>query len=164
MTVLLLGGKEGIVRAIARGLAEKQRAVVVDREVDIGSMRAVRDAVARVKPAAVVLVGAMEDAEACEADPDRAFLLNAEGAIHLAAACLELKAVPVLLSTAEVFSMKGGPWSESDPTSAASAWARSKEKGEQFLSRANKTALVLRTGPIVFERGPNEETKVHVCM
>src|SRR5262249_33215199 len=77
--------------------------------------------------------------------------LNAEAAIHLAAACLEAKATPIFISTAEVFGKSGGPWSESDDPTPPSAYARTKLQGEQFLMRANKAALIVRTGPVLSE-------------
>lgn len=154
-TVLLLGGRPGILAGIARGLA----APITAPEVDPTSMRAVRDAVMRAKPSAAVLVEGLEDIDACEADPDRAFALNAEAAIHLAAACLEAKATPVLISTAEVFGNSGGPWSESDDAAPLSAYARTKHQGEQFLTRASKGALIVRTGPVLSEAYAEERAR-----
>lgn len=147
--ILVLKGRGGLAEGIARGLEAHGRAVALDLDVDISSMREVRRAVAERKPDAVVLTECWDDPDACEADPDRAFLWNAEAAIHLAAACLEFEAVPVLLSTPEVFGIKGGPWFESDEASPSSTWARTRLRGEQLLTRATNTALVLRAGPVL---------------
>lgn len=147
--ILVLKGRGGLAEGIARGLEAHGRAVALDLDVDIASMREVRRAVAERKPDAVVLAECWDDPDACEADPDRAFIWNAEAAIHLAAACLEFQAVPVLLSTPEVFGIKGGPWFESDEASPSSTWARTRLRGEQLLTRATNTALILRAGPIL---------------
>lgn len=150
MLFLVFGGRPGIADGLARGIREAGGEAELS-DVDFTSMRGVRDAVMKRKPGAVVFAGGMENLDACEADPDRAFNANAEAAIHFAVAALEAKAIPVYLSTAEVFGGRGGPWTESDEPAPESTYARSKLKGEQFLQRANKNALILRTGPITSE-------------
>lgn len=143
MTIQLLGGRSEITEAIAEELTKRRIAVVNESGADLSSMRSVRDVVMRVKPAAAVLVEGLEDERAAEKDLDRAFRMNAESAIHLAAACLEADAVPVLLAPRFA--------------SQATAYGESKEKGVQFLQRANKKAVVLRVLPI---HGPKEASEV----
>jgi dTDP-4-dehydrorhamnose reductase/mannose-6-phosphate isomerase-like protein (cupin superfamily) len=143
--ILLLSGIAGV----ARGLEHEGFAVQEDSLPDLSSMRAVRAAVDRTRPTAVVVASALDDAERCESDPDRAFRENAENLIHVAAAAMEFAARPVLVSTAEVFGGRGGPWSESDEPSPLSTCARTRLQGEEFLVRAAKDALIVRTGPVV---------------
>jgi mannose-6-phosphate isomerase len=157
--ILVLRGREAGIESLVKGLEEAGAKATVDRDVDLTSMRGVRAAVERARPKAVIM-GGWDDAEACEADPDRAFVENAEAAIHLAAACLEFKAVPILLSTAEVFGRSGGPWSESDEPAPMSTWARSRLRGEEFLRRAAKTHLILRTGPVLYDGLESERARL----
>ena len=149
MSILLLQGPTPRLLGLARGLAAEGREVHVDAEVDLGSMRGVRAAVAAVRPTVAVLTGTLDDPEACEADPNRAFAANAEAAINLAAACMEFDAQPVLISSAEVFGQRGGPWSEADAPEACSLLGESMLRGEKFLRRAAKRALVVRVGPVL---------------
>jgi dTDP-4-dehydrorhamnose reductase len=115
--------------------------------VDVASRKLVRAAVERTKPRAVVLTGGLEDAAECEEDPGRAFALNTEGAIHLAMAALEFGAVPVLISSARVFS--AGAHGEGDEPDPTTAYGRSKLQGEQFLTRAAPRSLVVRAGHVL---------------
>ncbi len=140
-----------LAEALARGLAAAGLEVVVDTDVDLGSMRAVRAAVAARRPEVVVLIAPLLDAEIAEAEPDRAFRANAEGAINLAAAALEFAALPVLISSAEVFGQRGGPFGESDAPEPASALAESLLRAEKFLARAAKEHLILRAGALLDE-------------
>src|SRR5262249_30647780 len=152
--------KDGLADGLKRGLEQEGREVAIDLTVDMSSMKGVRQAVADKKPTAVIMAEAWDDPEACEADPDRAYLRNAETAIHVAAACLEFQAVPVLLSTAEVFGQSGGPWSEGDVPAPASVWAQSRLRGEELLRRAAKNSLILRTGPILGEGFVRERARL----
>lgn len=132
-----------------RGLAVEGTPVEVDVETDLTQMAAVRAEVAKHTPNTVIFAGAWDAPRDREVDMARAFARNAEAVINLAAAALEFKAVPILLSTADVFEGSGGPWSESDTPEPSSEWATSRVKGEQFLLRAAKNGVVLRTGPIL---------------
>lgn len=155
---LVFGGSKAVNEGIARGIREAGGDAELS-DADYTSMRGVRDAVMKRKPRAVIFAGGMESPDACEADPDRAFSANAEAAIHFAVAALEAKAIPIYLSTAEVFGGRGGPWTESDEPEPLSTYARSKLKGEQFLQRANKNALIVRTGPITSEGYADEKPR-----
>lgn len=147
--ILVLPGPSGGFEGLARGLEGEGRAVTAQPAADLATMRGVRAAVEAVRPEAVILAAEYGDREGCEADEDRAFRENAEAAINLAAAALEFGAVPVLVSTAEVFGQSGGPWSEADTPQPPSVYAQSKLRGEQFLARAAPNALVVRVGPVL---------------
>jgi dTDP-4-dehydrorhamnose reductase/mannose-6-phosphate isomerase-like protein (cupin superfamily) len=150
--VLLLRAGGPMARGLARGLSEAGAAeVVLDETTPLSSMREVRKRVVDAQPEAVLVAGGFDDASLAESDPDRAFRENAEEMIHVAAAALELGIPPILISTAEVFGQRGGPFSESDEPSPASTWARSRLMGETFLCRASKDALIVRAGPILSE-------------
>lgn len=147
--ILVMQGDGARLSGLARGLEAEGMNVTIDRGTDLNSMQKVRAAVAEVRPEAVLLTAQWDDLEGCEADEARAFTRNAEPAINVAAAALEFGCLPVLLSSADVFGGSGGPWSEADPAQPLSTWARSRLKGEQFLLRAAKHGLVVRTGPVL---------------
>lgn len=147
--ILVLESPEGGYEGMARGLRAAGQEVQVRSDVDLASMPAVREAVKACTPRAVILAAGWDDIEACEQDEARAFAENAERAISVGAAALEFGAVPVLLSSAEVFCQSGGPWSEADEPQALSTYARSRVRGEAFLMRVAKNALVVRTGPVL---------------
>jgi dTDP-4-dehydrorhamnose reductase len=147
--ILILEAAGRPLLGLARGLEAVGRAVSIARDFDVSSMKSVRAAVERAKPAAVILTGGMEDPLACEEDPAQAFVMNAEGAIHLAAAAMEFSAVPVLISTAAVLGDAGGEHGEDEAPDPRTAYGRSKLQGETFLLRAAKNGLVVRVGHVL---------------
>jgi dTDP-4-dehydrorhamnose reductase len=152
--LILILEAERPLAGLARGLEAAGR-TVKSAFVDLGSMKSVRAVVAEAKPEAVIACG-LEDPLACEEEPGRAFLWNAEGAIHLAAAALEFKAVPVMISTAAVFGDAGTEHDEASATDPRTAYAKSKLQGETFLLRAAKSGLVIRVGHVLAD-GLGEE-------
>jgi len=159
MKILIFDAPDGIHAGLARALIAEGAEVDVDTTTDHSSMRAMRHSAVAAKPDAIVLAGGWDDVSACETDPDRAFRRNAEDPIHVAAAARELGAIAILLSPAEVYAQRGGPFTESDEPQATSVWATTRLRGEVLLKRAAPTAIVLRTGPIVSDgkiRGPIE--------
>jgi dTDP-4-dehydrorhamnose reductase len=151
--ILILEARDRRLSGLARGLQALGRKVAIAEGVELQSMKSVRAAVAAAKPTAVVLTGGMEDPLRCEEDPARAFVLNAEGAIHLAAAAMEFQAIPIAISTAAVLGDRGGEHGEDSPPSPTTTYAKSKHQGETFLLRAAaKRGLILRVGH-VFEDG-----------
>ena len=156
--ILLFGSARGVAASIGRGLIAHGVEVRFDGDTDLSVMRDVRAAVQRVRPQAVVMTAGFDDMAACEDDAERAFVDNAENVIHVAAAAREFDAVAVLLSTAEVFGGRGGPWGEGDEPAPLSTWARSRLKGETFMARASPSALIVRTGPILSDEALVEVT------
>lgn len=122
-----------------------------EEEFDPLSMRDVRRVVAKHEPSAVVWMSFWDDVDAAESAEDRAYRHNDEAVISLAAASMEFKAVPVLVSTPEVFGQRGGPFAESDEPEPRSVWAESRRRGEVHLARAAPSALIVRAGPILTE-------------
>lgn len=112
----------------------------VTHEADV--VAAVRDHA----PDLVVHAAALTAADACEADPDLAWRVNAAGAWWVARACGLADARMVYLSTAEVFDGRSTrPYTEFDPVSPQSVYARTKEAGEQLVRGALPAHYIVRT-------------------
>jgi dTDP-4-dehydrorhamnose reductase len=152
--ILVFDEPRGIHAGLRRALEQRGQIVTIDHETDRGSMKQVRDRVLLTRPTAIVVASTVEDPEEGEIDPDGVFRRAAEDLIHVAAAALEARAKTFLLSTAEVFGQKGGPFGEGDDPEPPCEWARSKRKGEEFLLRAQRDAVVLRAGPILSDGLP----------
>ncbi|MGF1511987.1 MAG: sugar nucleotide-binding protein [Myxococcota bacterium] len=145
--ILILSSPVAGLEAVTAGCKSAAEAEQV--EVEITSMRDVREVVARFRPRAVILA-AWRDAENAERDPDRAFRISSEAAINMAAAALEFDAVPCYLSVADVFGAAGGPFGVQDEASPMAPFAEAAFRGEVFVSRASRgRALVVRSGPWV---------------
>ncbi len=102
---------------------------------------------ARVQGAEVVLnAAAMTAVDRCEAEPDRAWRINAEAPGELARICTRLGMGFVHISTDYVFSGHGErPWREQDPTEPISVYGKSKLAGEERVRAACPEALIVRT-------------------
>jgi len=123
-------------------------------ELDITDAAAVREAVAVVKPGAIVNCAAFTAVDAAEADEARATAVNGTAVAGLATLADEVGAVLVQISTDYVFDGQSGrPWREDDPTVPLSAYGRSKLAGERAAARARQH-LIVRTAWL-FGQGAN---------
>ena len=102
-------------------------AAVGHRELGIEDADAVRAVLAAHRPQLVINCAAWTDVDGCERDPARAQAVNAAGAGHVAAACRELGAVLVHISTDFVFDGgKRAPYAVGDPPAPLSEYGCSK--------------------------------------
>jgi dTDP-4-dehydrorhamnose reductase len=142
----------GILRAQGEEVTALTRA-----DLDVADGEAVREAVARYRPAAVVNCAAWTAVDAAEAQEARALSVNGHGAANVAAACRSAGALMIQLSTDYVFDgIAARPWSEDDPPAPRSAYGRTKLAGERaVLSQLPDTGYVVRTAWLYGEHGPN---------
>jgi len=112
---------------------------------DLTSPSAAKALLERLRPATVVNCAAFADVDACEANPERARLLNFELPRSLAAACAELGVGLVHISTDSVFDGTRGGYTESDQPAPVNVYARSKLEGERAVQSSFPEALIVRT-------------------
>ena len=113
-------------------------------ELDISDEAAVAEAMARVKPEAIVNAAAFTNVDAAEDHPIEALNGNAFGVRALARAALAHGATLVHYSTDFVFDGKAAaPYTETEPPNPQSVYAASKLLGEWFAQDAPR-AYVLR--------------------
>ncbi len=110
--------------------------------VDLGDGRSAAEALLAFRAEAVLHAGAFTDVDACEADPDAAWRVNAGGTEQVARACRTLGARLVAVSTDYVFDGEAGPYGEEDPPHPRGTYARTKRCGEE-------AALLLAPGAAV---------------
>jgi dTDP-4-dehydrorhamnose reductase len=123
---------------------------------DLADRDSVEQAVAAAAPAVVVNCAAWTDVDGCEADPQRAVLINALGVRHLAVACTRVGAHLVHVSTDYVFpGDKDGPYDEWDEPGPRSVYGRSKLGGEREVARHAGSWAVARTSWVFGRRGRN---------
>jgi len=120
---------------------------------DIADRDAVMQAVTGSRPDVVIHCGAWTAVDACEADPDRAFRVNALGTRHVAEASHRVGAHLLYVSTDYVFDgTKPEPYDEWDATNPRSVYGRSKLSGE---IEAGPDVTILRTAWVCGEHGGN---------
>jgi dTDP-4-dehydrorhamnose reductase len=125
-------------------------------DLDVTDGRAVREAVGRASPDAVVNCAAWTDVDGAESDPEGAATLNAHAAGVVAAAAAEAGASVVQPSTDYVFDgEKRAPYVESDRPAPLSVYGATKLAGEHAVAEANERHYVVRTSWLFGASGAN---------
>jgi dTDP-4-dehydrorhamnose reductase len=113
------------------------------------------------QPELVVHAAAFTDVDACEADPDKAYRVNALGTQHVAMGALWAGAPMLYISTNEVFDgSRREPYREWDLASPMSVYARSKEAGEQIVRDLVPRFYIVRLAWLFGPEGLNFVTKI----
>ena len=110
-------------------------------QMDIAQRGQVRATVKEVAPDYVIHAAAFTDVDACEAEPKRAWDVNALGTKHVIDASGECGAPVVYVSTDYVFDGKSGPYSEEDQTNPINVYGESKLAGERFALEQSANAV-----------------------
>ena len=154
MKVLVTGsaGQLGI-DVVARLADDHEVTPLSHGRLDISDLTAVRDAMDAIRPEVVVNCAAWTAVDECEADPERAFLINASGPGNLCDAARTSGARIVHVSTDYVFDgTKATPYHEGDTPNPLSVYGQSKLAGEQALGPED---TIIRTSWIVGPNGRN---------
>ena len=145
---------------LGRTLQRRLRAhdlVIADLpEVDVADGRSVGRAVAEARPDAVIHCAAMTRVDACEADADGAYRVNALGSAHVARAAESHGARLIAISTDYVFAGDlGRPYHEYDATGPRTVYGASKLAGEEAVRRHCPDHTILRSAWLYGEEGPS---------
>ena len=132
-------------------------------ELDITDGAAVEEALARVRPRAMLNCAAWTDVDAAESQREQAFAVNARGAGNLASAAAAGAVSLVHVSTDYVFDGEaprdgaGMPraYFESDPTGPRSVYGESKLAGERLVLAASPRHTVVRASWLFGTGGRN---------
>ncbi len=123
---------------------------------DIASLRAVREAVARNRPQLVINASAFNDVDGSESRVDEAYAVNALGPRNLAVATAALGISLVHVSTDYVFDgATKRPYHEFDRTNPLSVYGASKLAGEDAIRTLNRRHYIVRTAWLFWEKGKN---------
>lgn len=123
-------------------------------ELDITDAAAVTALVTRVRPDVVFNAAAYNRVDAAEAEPERAFAVNALGPQALAVAARDVGALMLHVSTDYVFDGAASrPYREDDPTRPLSVYGASKLEGERLVAASGAEALVVRTSGVLGRGG-----------
>lgn len=165
MKILLFGGSGQLGRECRkRGDAfELEILSPVSDEVDIANASQIARLVETIKPNCIVNCAAYTAVDKAEAEPERAFAVNAEGPRLLARAARSVGARLLHVSTDYVFSGEvetdlgeRRPYREDDPTRPLSVYGKSKLAGEQACEEEwAEGSLIIRTSSLFGGSGPN---------
>lgn len=144
MVITGAGGQVGRLITEVAGGHGYQVCALTRRDFDITDPEAARRLV--VAGDVVVNCAAFTNVDAAEAEPETAHAINAVGPGNLAAACAEVGARLIHISTDYVFSGDlRRPYEISDPTGPLSVYGRTKLDGELAVHAALPDAHVVRT-------------------
>lgn len=125
-------------------------------ELDLSNPGGISDALAAVRPDAIISAAAYTAVDKAESEESLALAINATGAGGVAKAAANLR-VPVLhLSTDYVFDgRKPLPYVEDDPVNPLGAYGRTKLAGERAVAAATLDHAIFRTAWIYSPYGSN---------
>ena len=156
----MVTGREG---QLARSLVEKAASypglelLPAGRpEVDLEQPGSVSRAIWATSPELVINAAAYTAVDQAEAEPERAFRINADAAGEAAAAAREVGAKIIQISTDYVFPGTGDrAWRPDDPVAPLGAYGASKLAGEEQVRAANPDHLIVRTAWVFSPFGRN---------
>ena len=159
MRVFVFGAEGQIARSLreaATGHPSIEIGHSARTDVDILRADQVEKALDQFSPRLVVNPAAYTAVDKAEAEPERAFAVNRDGAAIVAAAA-KRRDIPVIhLSTDYVFDgSKQASYVESDPVDPQGVYGRSKLAGEHAVAHANDRHVILRTSWIYAPFGSN---------
>jgi dTDP-4-dehydrorhamnose reductase len=156
MRLLITGGNGMLGRTLQRHLRQHEVFVADLPGVDITRRASVDEAVDAFRPDAIIHAAAMTQVDACEADADRAYRVNAVGSAFVARAAERQGARLLAISTDYVF---GGaldrPYHEYDQAGPKTVYGASKLAGEQAVSLHCPDHTILRIAWLYGEEGPS---------
>ena len=157
---LLVAGAGG---QVARSLVERASAmpgielIAVGRpQLDLEQPGSARKLVAEVTPDVVINAAAYTAVDQAEAEPERAFRINADAAGELAATAASVGAAIIHVSTDYVLGGEGhGAQDEGSATGPLNVYGRSKLAGEEQVRAANPRHAIVRSAWIYSPFGRN---------
>ena len=167
MKVLITGANGMVAKATAEYCctAGDEVSALTRSEMDIADMRSVREAVADIRPEAIINCAAYTNVDGAEAEPQAAYLANVLGVENLALAACEVDSRFVTISTDYVFDgAKSGFYTQRDTPKPQGVYAVTKRQGEVAAMQANGRSIVVRTGWIYGEGGTNFLSVMHKLM
>jgi dTDP-4-dehydrorhamnose reductase len=115
--------------------------------------RASCERIVELEPDVVVNMAAFHRTEECEDDPERAFSVNAMGALNVARASESAGATCVFISTDYVFGGVSGHYFEEDPVRPLNVYGASKLAGETLTRAYSTKHYILRVSSLFGSAG-----------
>ncbi len=138
-----------LVRVFSSGNDEVQ--ALTHADIEISNIDSAAKCLRALRPALVINTAAMHNVDRCEAEPEKAYQVNALGARNLATVVSDggLDCVLMHVSTDYVFNgCKSMPYEESDAAEPLNVYGRSKLDGEKFVCAIAKRYFVVRTSAL----------------
>lgn len=161
MRVLVTGVSGQLGYDVARVLTQRgiEYRGTSSKELDITDRAAVEHLMQAYRPDAVIHCAAYTKVDLAEDEPERCWAVNADGTRNLAAACREIGAKMLYISTDYVFPGTGEQFRRTDdPVSPVNTYGRSKLAGELAVQSLLETYFIVRIS-WVFGKNGNDFVK-----
>ncbi len=148
LNVLITGAQGHVGSALQQLLDSREYRILTTDidEMDITNHDQVSQYMKINRPDVIINCAGFTDVEACEADPDKAYLVNAIGVRNLAEAAEQINAKFIQISTDDVFNSKAErPYNEFDETSPKSVYGKSKLAGEKIVTQLCNRFVIIRS-------------------
>jgi dTDP-4-dehydrorhamnose reductase len=156
LRVLVTGAGGQLGTDLVRGAGRHEVIAATSSMLDVGDRDMALAAITSTAPDLVIHAAAWTAVDACEADPERAFRVNAFGCRNVAEGARLAGAHLVAVSTDYVFDgNKKEPYTEWDATGPLSVYGRSKLAGEHEIRGLLPTAAIVRTAWVCGANGSN---------
>jgi dTDP-4-dehydrorhamnose reductase len=157
MKVLIIGARGMLGRDLQPLLSLGHEVVGMDLpELDITRPAQTHETIASLRPDVVINLAAVTDVDGCEAQKERAFAVNARGALHVAQGCAASGARLIHLSTDYVFDGTSPvPYTEETLPRPLNVYGESKLLGEKGVQETGENHLILRTAWLYGRQGKN---------
>jgi dTDP-4-dehydrorhamnose reductase len=157
MKVLIIGAGGMLGRDLQPILSLRHEVIGMDlHDLDITRSGQTRETIASLRPDLVINLAAVTDVDGCESQKERAFSVNARGALHVAQGCAASGARLIHLSTDYVFDgTLPVPYTEETLPHPLNVYGESKLLGERGVQEAGENYLILRTSWLYGRHGKN---------
>ena len=146
MRVAIFGASGLLGRALMREWSGDEVVGLTSQDADIRDAAQVQSAIQGTRPQWIVLAAAYTDVDGAESNPDLAFSVNRDGAVHLARAAKHAGARLLFLSSDYVFDgKKESPYETGDARNPLGVYARSKAEAETRLLEVLPDVCIART-------------------
>ena len=157
MRILITGASGMLGSEIVKVCSSEHDTIgVASADFDVTDLVAAREYVNAAKPDVIIHSAAYTDVDGCENNIDKAFKVNALGAMNIAIAAREINASVAYISTDYVYDgMKTSPYFEYDDVNPLSIYGKSKLEGENFIKSLVGQYYIIRTSWLFGKNGKN---------
>ncbi len=156
MKVALTGADGMLGHAVQKVFSDAELIPFSHTSLDITDLDFTVKTIREARPDILIHAAAFTDVDACETDPEKAYLVNGIGARNMAIACEESRCPIIHISSDYVFDgTKCSPYDEWDKTNPLSQYGLSKLMAEQFISSLTNRYYIVRTSWLYGSHGKN---------
>jgi dTDP-4-dehydrorhamnose reductase len=161
MRIVVTGHKGQLGRALQETLQKHDLLGIDLPEHDITDAKDISETICDFDPEVVIHAAAWTDVDGCAEQPELALRINGLGTHNVALACLRCGAVPLTISTNEVFDgQKGAAYYEHERCNPGNAYARSKWAAEVYTRMHLSRFYIVRTAWLYGRGGNNFPAKI----